>query len=38
MAHATSLPPLSSGRKLGEKFEILGVYPADPYRAKAGRA
>jgi serine/threonine-protein kinase len=25
MAHATSLPPLSSGRKLGEKFEILGV-------------
>jgi serine/threonine-protein kinase len=25
MAHSTSLPPLSSGRKLGEKFEILGV-------------
>jgi len=20
-----------------EKFEILGVYPADPYREKAGR-
>jgi serine/threonine protein kinase len=25
MAHATSLPPLSSGRKLGDRFEILGV-------------
>ncbi len=25
MTHATSLPPLSSGRKLGDKFEILGV-------------
>jgi serine/threonine protein kinase len=25
MAHATSLPPLSSGRKLGERFEIVGV-------------
>ena len=25
MTHATSLPPLSSGRKLGERFEILGV-------------
>ena len=25
MTHATSLPPLSSGRKLGEAFEILGV-------------
>ncbi|HTQ43197.1 MAG TPA: serine/threonine-protein kinase [Polyangiaceae bacterium] len=25
MAHATSLPPLSAGRKLGDKFEILGV-------------
>src|SRR5450631_691303 len=25
MPHATSLPPLSSGRKRGEKFEILGV-------------
>jgi len=25
MTHATSLPPLSSGRKLGERFEIMGV-------------
>jgi serine/threonine-protein kinase len=25
MTHASSLPPLSSGRKLGEKYEILGV-------------
>src|SRR5271163_1908180 len=25
MAHASSLPPLSSGRKLGDRFEILGV-------------
>ena len=25
MAHATSLPPLSAGRKLGDKFEIVGV-------------
>src|SRR5271165_1952989 len=25
MAHSTSLPPLSSGRKLGERFEIVGV-------------
>jgi serine/threonine-protein kinase len=25
VTHATSLPPLSSGRKLGERFEILGV-------------
>ncbi|HEY8039343.1 MAG TPA: serine/threonine-protein kinase [Polyangiaceae bacterium] len=25
MAHATSLPPLSAGRKLADKFEIVGV-------------
>jgi serine/threonine protein kinase len=25
MTHATSLPPLSAGRKLGDKFEIVGV-------------
>ncbi len=25
MAHATSLPPLSAGRKLGDRFEIMGV-------------
>jgi serine/threonine-protein kinase len=25
MAHSSSLPPLSSGRKLGERFEIVGV-------------
>ena len=25
MAHSTSLPPLSAGRKLGVRFEILGV-------------
>jgi serine/threonine-protein kinase len=25
VAHASSLPPLGAGRKLGEKFEILGV-------------
>jgi len=25
VAHATSLPPLSAGRKLGDKFEIVGV-------------
>ncbi|HEX8790048.1 MAG TPA: serine/threonine-protein kinase [Polyangiaceae bacterium] len=25
MVHATSLPPLSAGRKLGDKFEIVGV-------------
>ena len=25
MMHTTSLPPLSAGRKLGDKFEIVGV-------------